>query len=208
MALPQTAIKRSVEDYLTAERAAEERHEYLDGDVYLMAGESLAHGFICTNLVRELSTRLRGTSCGVLSKDMKVRTGTLPLPRRMMKGLFSYPDALIVCGEPQFHDEYRDILLNPTLIIEVLSDSTETYDRTRKFMRYQQLESLAEYVLVSQNLPLIEVYARRENGWFYTASGDPTASVRLASVDCSLALSEVYDRITFPEEPPPDEREE
>ncbi len=203
MVVPQTKIRYSVEEYLSLERAAEERHEYLDGEIYEMAGESLAHGDICINLAREISTQLRGTPCRALSKDIKVRTGVLPSPRRMMKGLFSYPDVLVVCGEPQFHDAYRDILLNPILIIEVLSDSTEAYDRGEKFMRYQQLESLVEYALVSQNLPFISLFARRENGWFYSAVNDLSASVHLASIDCRLDLTDVYDRITFPAEESP-----
>lgn len=203
MSLPQTQARHTVEEYLALERNSEERHEYLDGEIYAMAGESLAHGDICINLAATLHTQLRGTPCRALSKDIKVRSGTLPVPRRMMKGLFSsYPDVLVVCGEPQFHDEYRDILLNPTVIIEVLSDSTEGYDRGEKFLRYQQLESLVEYVLVSQNLPFITLFARQENGWLYSATSDLAASVHLASIDCRLRLSEVYDRVTFPEELP------
>lgn len=203
MSLPQTKNQHTVEEYLEFEREAEERHEYLDGEVYEMAGESLAHGDICINIARELSTQLRGTPCRALSKDIKVRTGILPSPRRMMKGLFSYPDVLVVCGEPQFHDEYRDVLLNPTLIVEVLSDATEAYDRGQKFHRYQQLESLVEYALVSHDIPLVGLYTRREEGWFFSNAFDLNASLNLASVNCHLRLADVYDRVEFPEDEPP-----
>lgn len=203
MSLPQTKIQYTVEEYLKFEREAEERHEYLDGEIYEMAGESLAHGRLCTNLVRELSNQLRGRQCDVLSKDIKVRTGMLPSPRRMMKGLFSYPDVLVVCGEPQFHDEYRDVLLNPTLIVEVLSDSTEAYDRGQKFHRYQQLDSLVEYALVSQDLPLVGLYTRREEGWFFSNAFDLNASLNLTSINCHLRLTDVYDRVEFPDEEGP-----
>jgi len=202
MVQPQSQIRYTVEEYLEMERNSQERHEYLDGEIYQMASESLAHGDICINLAREISTQLRGTPCRALSKDIKVRSGTLPSPRRMMKGLFSYPDVLVVCGEPQFHDEDTDILTNPTVIIEVLSDSTEAFDRGEKFFRYQRIEPLTEYVLVSQNLSLIEIFARQENNWLYSATSDFAASVHLASIDCRLRLSEVYDRVTFPDEPP------
>ncbi len=127
----------TVEEYLKMERAADVRHEYLDGEIFEMAGESLAHGDICTNLIVELGTKLRGSHCRVLSKDTKVRSGALPSPRRVMRGLFSYPDLMIVCGTPQFHDEYTDILLNPQVIIEALSEATEAFDRGEKFQRYR-----------------------------------------------------------------------
>lgn len=215
MALPHKKIdyRYSSEEYLEMERAAEVRHEYLDGEIYEMAGESLDHGRICTNIVTELHTQLRGKDCDVLSKDTKVRSSFLPTPRRMMKGLFSYPDVLVVCGTPQFHDEYQDILLNPVVIIEVSSDSTEVFGRVKKFFRYQLLESLIEYVLVSQRYYLIERYARREDGWLYSSVGGLSASLHLASIDCDLRLSDVYDRVTIPEgdplaEPSLDEREE
>jgi Uma2 family endonuclease len=131
------------------ERDSEERHEYLDGQIYLMAGESPEHADICTNLIRELAPQLRDTPCRVRSKA-KVRSGPSPIPRKSAKGLFSYPDVVVICGEPQYYDEIRHTVINPTVIIEVLSDSTEAFDRGEKFLRYQNWNpSLTDYILVS-----------------------------------------------------------
>jgi Uma2 family endonuclease len=205
MSLPQTRVLLTVEEYLEMERASEVRHEYLDGEIFEMAGESLAHGDICTNLVVTLGSRLRGTRCRVLSKDTKVQSGWLPRPRRMTKGLFSYPDVVIVCGQPQFHDEFQDILTNPGVIIEVLSDATEKFDRGEKFRRYREhLPSLTDYVLVAQTRPLVEHFRRGEAGaWVLVPVEGLESALRLDSVDCTLPLAEVYDRVEFP--PDPDE---
>jgi Uma2 family endonuclease len=127
----------SIEEYLALERASEERHEYLDGLVYAMAGESGEHGDISVNLVREVSVQLRGTSCRARTKDTKVLSGPRPIHTRSKQGLFSYPDLVVICGEPQYHDEFTDVILNPAVIIEVLSESTESFDRGEKFHRYQ-----------------------------------------------------------------------
>ena len=123
----------TIEEYLALERVSEERHEYLDaGQIYAMAGESPEHGDICTNLVMTIGSQLRASSCRVWTKDTKVRSGPLPKQRRAFKGfIFSYPDLVIVCGEPQFHDQYRDVLLNPAVIIEVLSPHTEAFNIER-----------------------------------------------------------------------------
>jgi Uma2 family endonuclease len=154
MRLPQSQGYFSVAEYLALERESEERHEYLDGYVYAMAGESPEHSDICANLAGILYLQLRGTPCRVWSKDTKVRSGPEPRSRRAMKGLFSYPDLVVVCGAPQFHDTYRDVLLNPTVIIEVLSSSAEIFDRGEKFWRYRTwLPALTNYLLVSQALP-------------------------------------------------------
>jgi Uma2 family endonuclease len=135
MALSQAEILYTVAEYLAFERSADERHEYLDGHLYAMAGESLNHGIICTNLAITLGAQLRGTPCLLLSKDMKVRSSPLPQTPRFRKGLFSYPDLVIVCGEPLFHDAHRNVLLNPKVIFELLSPSTEAFDRGSKFLR-------------------------------------------------------------------------
>jgi len=191
----------SVEEYLDLERLSEDRHEYLDGEIYMMAGESLEHGAICMNLSGILRSQLLGTPCQALSKDMKVRSGPAPKSRRLTKGLFSYPDLLVVCGEPQFHDKHRDVLLNPRVIIEVLSPTTEAYDRGEKFLRYRTwLPSLTDYILVSQSQPMIEQFIRKPDGEW--AIGPVTielgSSVQIESIGCTLPLKEVYDRITFP----------
>ncbi|HKQ80180.1 MAG TPA: Uma2 family endonuclease [Blastocatellia bacterium] len=203
MGLPQTRIRYTEDQYLSMERESEERHEYIDGHIYAMAGESPEHGAICTNLTREVSTQLKGTPCQAFAKDMKVRSGTLPKRRFSQKGLYSYPDLVIVCGELHFLDENRDVLINPKVIIEVSSPSTEAFDRSEKFRRYREFNpSLTDYLIVAQNRPSIEYFSRQENGlWVIAASVvELSESIHIASVNCALRLVEVYDRIEFPEE--------
>lgn len=194
------------EEYLDFERAAEERHEYLDGTIYAMPGESPDHGRVSVNLVRIISFHLLGKPCEVFTKDMKVRSGPLPKSPFSTKGLFSYPDLVIVCGSLKFLDEYQDVLINPTLIIEVLSESTQHFDRVAKFQRYQKyLPQLRDYVLVSQTEPLIEHYHRDSASavWQYVSVSKPTGAVRLPSIKCRLRLAEVYDRVVFPQQAEP-----
>jgi Uma2 family endonuclease len=202
MSLPQTIARHTVEEYLALERESEERHEYLDGQIYAMAGESTQHGDISVNLVRDVSTQLKGTPSRVWTKDSKVLSGPAIKHSRSTKGLFSYPDLVVVCGEPRFLDEHQDVLLNPTVIIEVLSPTTESFDRGEKFRRYRtQIPSLTDYVLVSQAWPLIEHFHRQTNDeWILSTAIDIESSLQIASIDCTLHLSEVYDRVTFPEE--------
>jgi Uma2 family endonuclease len=210
MSLPQSQPRYTVEEYLAAERDSEERHEYLDGQVYAMAGESPEHGTICTNISGQLYSQLRGKPCQVFSKDMKVWSGPKPESRYDTKGLYSYPDLVVVCGELHFHDEHRDVLLNPVVIIEVLSPSTEAFDRGEKWARYQTwLPSLTHYILVSQSKPQLEHYLRRPNGeWVYSLVRDLEENLRLSAIDCTLRLTEVYDRVVFPPESPEDRQEE
>src|SRR5205085_8062261 len=167
-----------------------------------MAGESPAHGDICVNLIAELRTQLRGTPCRVWTKDAKVLSGPTFRSWRSMKGMFSYPDLVVVCGEPKFLDGRRDVLLNPQVIIEVLSPSTELFDRGDKFRRFRRYNpTLTDYVLVSQTLPVIDHFRRGEGGeWVLTTVDDPAGSVNLSSINCVLQLSEVYDRVSFAEE--------
>ncbi|MBL8206712.1 MAG: Uma2 family endonuclease [Blastocatellia bacterium] len=189
-------------EYLAFERAADERHEYLDGVIYAMAGESPEHGEISVNLIRIISTALLRTPCSTYTKDTKVRSGPLPKLRTHTKGLFSYPDIVVVCGERKYLDEYKDVLINPTVIIEVLSDSTEKKDRRQKFLRYQQyLPSLVDYVLVSQEEPAIEIFHRpapQSPQWEYTAASGMKSRIVIPSVKCTLKLADVYYRVTFP----------
>ena len=202
MGLPLLKIRYTVDEYLALERASEERHEYLDGDVYAMAGESPEHGAICVNLAISIGSQVRGTPCQAFVKDMKVCSGPLALPGRSAKGLFSYPDLVVVCGAMQFHDQVRDVLLNPSLIIEVLSPSTEAFDRGEKFRRYRTwLPTLQDYLLVAQDKPLIDHYHRvEENRWELVPREGLEANLYLESVHCTLRLADVYDRIIFPPE--------
>jgi len=203
MSLPQAQIRYTEDQYLSIEREADERHEYLDGRIYAMAGESPQHGDICTNLTREVSAQLKGTRCRLWTKDTKVRSGPMPKRRHSIKGLYSYPDAVIVCGNPQLLDEHQDVLINPRVIIEVLSPSTEAFDSDEKFRRYRTFNpSLTDYLVVAQDRPMIEHFAMQESGqWVIAATvTELSGSVHIASVNCTLHLAEVYDRVEFPEE--------
>ncbi|MPY88241.1 MAG: Uma2 family endonuclease [Luteitalea sp.] len=196
MALSQATLPSTVADYLAFERGSDSRHEYLDGHIYAMAGESMEHSTINANLIVRLGVQLQGRPCQVFSPNMKVRTTP--------SGLYAYPDVTVVCGDPHLHDEHRDVLINPTVIIEVLSPSTEAYDRGEKFRRYRQIDTLSDYLLVAQKQPLIEHYRRQsDQSWLYTAVSDLEGQVDIASINCSLRLREAYERITFPVATPP-----
>jgi Uma2 family endonuclease len=199
MALPKEKLLYTVEQYLEMERASGERHEYIDGYVYQMAGESLEQSAINANLIAMLVTQLRGKPCRALSPNMKIRSGPFFKEQKRIKGMFSYADVSVVCGEPQFHDKYQDVLINPTVIIEILSESTQGFDRDEKFRRYRtHILVLQDYVLVSQTLPLIQVYSRQPGGWLMSEALGLESSIRVPSIDCHLPLSEVYDRVVFP----------
>ena len=195
-------IRFTVEEYLEMERQSPERHEYLDGFVYAMAGESPNHGTISTNLISEVRVQLKGSPCQGWAKDCKVRSGPAAEPGGR-SGIYSYPDLVVFCGEPIFHDQHRDVLTNPVVIIEVLSPSTEAFDRGEKFTRLRNWNpSLQDYLLVSQVAPLVEHFTRRDDGsWLYRAAEDITASLTIESIGCRLQLGEIYDRIVFPTEP-------
>ena len=193
----------TTEEFLEIDRATDERYEYIDGEIYQMAGESGEHGDICTNLVSEISFQLKGKDCRARSKDTKVRSGWLsPKGKQVMKGMFSYPDVVVICGEPEYHDKRRDIVLNPKVIIEVLSDSTENFDRRDKFTRYQIFNpTLTDYILVSQNKPMVEYFIRQDDeSWrIYNYFGLKEAFT-IESIKCKLKLSDVYDRVKFSKE--------
>jgi Uma2 family endonuclease len=200
MGLPQSEPIYTTEEYLRLERESEEKHEFLDGLVYAMAGESLEHNRICNNLNGLLYMQLRGKTCETLSKDIKVRSGPDPRPKATIKGLYSYPDLLVVCGEPKFHDKYQDVLLNPTVIIEVLLPTTEAYDRVEKFSYYRHyLPSLVDYILVAQDRPLVEHHHRIETNRWETVYIDRLEdSFFIDSIGCRLQLAEIYERVSFP----------
>lgn len=182
------------EQYLARERAAEFKSEYLRGEVFAMAGASYVHTRVKENVARQAGNQLQGTPCFVLSSDQRVKVSS--------SGLYTYPDVLIVCGEPQFEDAHVDTLLNPRVIFEILSDSTEAYDRGAKFAHYRRLPSLAEYVLVAQDRPLVERYARQNDGtWLLTAASELAASLDLASAPVRLTLADVYAGVELPANP-------
>jgi Uma2 family endonuclease len=187
MALPQEYLPVvSLEEYLRFERDSETRHEFLDGIVYAMAGESPDHSTICFNLAAITGPQLRDKPCRGFSPNMKVRAG--------LGGLYAYPDLMIVCGEAKFHDKHGDVLLNPNVIFEVLSPSTEKYDRGEKFRRYRtQIESLQDYVMVSQDQARIEHHHRQPDGtWKETEVNGLDGVLFISSIDCRIPLAEVY----------------
>lgn len=186
----ETVTHVTPDEYLAAERLSDYRSEYLDGSVYPMTGASANHGRIVINVATELAFQLRERDCDVLVADMKVR---LPDSRK-----FFYPDVVVLCGELQFHDERKDIVTNPDLVVEVLSPGTEAFDRGAKFEAYRTVESLKEYLLVSQDRPFVEQFVRSETGkWEYAAAIGLESSLTLPSIECTLNLSAVYKRVEF-----------
>jgi Uma2 family endonuclease len=182
----------SPEEYLALERPSEVRHEYLDGLVYATAGESPEHSIICFNLAGAVGQKIDRQKCQGYSPNMKVRTSP--------SGLFAYPDLMIVCGEPIFHDDRRDVLVNPTIIVEVLSRSTEGYDRGEKSLRYRtNVSSLKDLVLIAQDRPHLEIDSRQQDGgWFHTEVDGLDGELFLESIACHFALAEIYAGINFP----------
>jgi len=177
------------DDWLANERAAiEQRSEYLDGEVFAMTGAREQHNLIVTNLIGELHPQMKGRPCRIYANDMKVRIRTA--------NAGTYPDLVALCGEHEFLDDRRDLLLNPTLIIEVLSNSTEAYDRGGKFAIYRQIPSLKEYLLVSQYRVAVEHFSRgADDRWSFRDFTARDATVTLESVGCTLRLAEVYDKV-------------
>jgi Uma2 family endonuclease len=183
------------EEYLALERRAEHRSEYVNGRVYAMTGASRTHNVITGNIFAGLHRSFRGRPCEVYQSDMRVKVSPT--------GLYTYPDVVALCGTPAFEDAEVDTLVNPTVIVEVLSDSTERYDRGEKFAHYRRLRSLAEYVLVAQDRARMEHYGRRGEQWVLTVAEKLDAELMLSALDCTLSLAEVYERVApFAGEPP------
>ncbi len=181
------------QDYLACERQAETKSEYLRGEVFAMSGASREHNLIAGNVNRELSQQLRERECEVYQGDMRVRVSPT--------GLYTYPDVTVVCGEPEFEDAEVDTLLNPKVLVEVLSPSTADYDRGRKFTHYRRLPSLREYVLISQDRPLVEHYVRQgPDEWLLTEQSSLHDTLVLPSLQCQLPLPEIYLKVRFPAE--------
>ena len=191
---PQPKPRLTPEDYLAIERSAEFKSEYFDGEIFAMAGASRAHNSIVLNTGSEIRQHLKNRSCKAYVNDMRVKVNPT--------GLYAYPDVIVVCGKEQFEDTHLDTLLNPTLIIEVLSDSTEAYDRGRKFEHYRHLDSLVEYVLIAQQRPHVESFRRQsDQHWLLTECSGLDATLRLQSIDCDLALAEIYAKVELSESP-------
>lgn len=179
--------RMSAEDYLALERRSETRSEYLDGKIFAMTGTSERHNLLAGNLYTAFRTQLRPRGCRVYFSDMRVKVS--------VTGLYTYPDLVVVCDKPQFEDAEVDTLLNPKVVVEVLSKSTEDYDRGTKFVHYRTLPSLTEYLLVSQDQIHVEHYMRESGGWLLTETHRREDVVELPSVEARLALAEIYDGV-------------
>ena len=189
-AIPQT--KLTPEEYLEVERKAEYKSEYFNGEIYAMSGAKRNHNKVATNLSGLIWQHLKGKDCESYSNDMRVF-----VPKT---GLYTYPDLVVVCGEPKFQDKVFDTLLNSTLLVEVLSETTESYDRGKKFQHYRSIESLQEYVLVAQDEARIEKYIKHGDGfWLLSEAVGLDSKIEFASIECRIALAEVYDKIDFSE---------
>ncbi len=182
----------SPEEYLARERDAEYKSEYFDGEIFAMAGTSEPHNVIVANILGELHTQLKQRPCKVYSNDMRLKVSPT--------GLYTYPDVIVVCGKPRLEDDHFDVLLNPTLIVEVLSPSTEHYDRVKKFEHYRKLESFREYLLVAQDRPLVEQYVKQPDGkWLYADAYNLEDVIALTSIDCKLAFKDIYAKVEWSE---------
>jgi Uma2 family endonuclease len=176
------------EQYLEIERKAEYKSEYYRGEMFAMAGASLAHNWLVANLIGELHAALKGGPCGVLPSDMRVRVEST--------GLYTYPDVAVVCGAPRLADDQTDTLLNPTLLIEVLSPSTEGYDRGRKFEHYRSIDSLSEYLTIASDRVHADLFTRQaDDRWLLTSATRLEDSLDLQSVGCSLTLASLYEKV-------------
>ena len=189
--------KYTLEEYFTLELSSNERYEYWNGAVFCMSGVSENHALIETNLITLLNNKLRGRGCRVFPANMRIKVPSLP-PYR-------YADLSALCGTPIFEKIGGvDVLINPTLIVEVLSDSTEAYDRGDKFTHYKSIPNFREYLLVAQHRSHITQYVKQDDGsWRYGEVNEMSARLHLPSVDCLLQLHEVYQDVTFPMEPLP-----
>jgi Uma2 family endonuclease len=191
--------KLTAAEYLALERTAAVKSEFFDGEMFAMAGASREHNRVKENLAIEIGSRIKGGRCQSFSSDQRVLIPST--------GLYAYPDVVIVCGEPEYADHDRDTLTNPRVLVEVLSDSTERYDRRTKFRHYEQLPSFQEYVLVAQDEPLVERYVRQPDGtWVFRAFTELADTFALATVPAEVPMADVYRGVTFPPAPPPPQR--
>ena len=177
-------------EYLAIERAAETRSEYFGGEMFAMSGASRAHNTISLNIASSMNGQLAARPCEVYMSNMRVKVNAV--------GLYTYPDVVATCENPEFEDAEVDTLLNPQVIIEVLSKSTEAYDRGKKFENYQKLKSLKEFLLVSQTSPRVERYTRQsDNEWLLWTTGNAAGLVEIKSIDCELKLVDIFAKVEF-----------
>lgn len=176
-------------EYLTLERQAQQRNEFFNGQIFAMAGASRAHNLIALNVGSELRSQFRGRPCEAYVADMRLKVSA--------SGLYTYPDVIALCGQPVFEDAHVDTLVNPAVIVEVLSDSTEAFDRGERFAQYRRLESLRDYVLIAQNKVRVEHYVRQGDQWVLSEASAIGSSIHLASIGCDLAINAIYEKVEF-----------
>jgi Uma2 family endonuclease len=180
--------KLSPQEYLALERKAPYKSEYYEGDVFGFAGASESHNLIVVNVLTLFNLQLKGKPCKVYPSDMRVKVSET--------GLYTYPDVTVVCGQANLEDEYLDTLLNPTLIVEVLSPSTEKDDRIVKFAHFRRMPSVKEYILIAQDSVRLEQYVRQNDGrWILSEYSDLEFTVKMEAVECKLPMKDVYDKV-------------
>jgi Uma2 family endonuclease len=190
MTMPQTSLGLTEEEYLRMERAAEFKSEFFEGEMFAMAGGTAQHSLIATNLAAEFRQRLKGGACVAYNSDLRIKIEAT--------GLFTYPDLSVICGALEFANASDDTVANPTLLAEVLSDSTEAYDRGKKFEHYRQIPALLEYLLVSQREPRLELYTCQPGGrWLLSEAVGMEATLVIPSLRISISLAEVFAQVEF-----------
>lgn len=178
------------QEYLELERKAQTKSEFYRGEIFAMSGASKEHNAIAANVLALIWNQFRGRPCQVYGSDMRVKVD--------WSGLYTYPDVSALCGEAEFDDEHVDTLLNPQVLVEVLSPSTEDYDRGGKFELYRQLPSLRDYVVVAQDRIFVEHHTRQDDGsWRLVDFRDKSDEIAIEGIDCRLRLEDVYDKVSF-----------
>jgi len=178
----------SPEEYLNIERRATYRSEYLNGEMFAMAGATRQHNRISSNVVSEINQHIKSRDCNVYSSDLRVHVPST--------GYFTYPDIVITCGKEEFTDAYNDVLVNPLVIMEILSDSTASIDRGKKFEQYRELASCVEYLLIEQRTPHIEQYILHDSQeWRYRDIRGIDEQVTIQAIDCTLSLRDIYHKV-------------
>ncbi len=184
----QVKTYHTAQEYLALERQSEYKSEYYNGEIFAMTGASRRHNLVAGNVFATLHAQLKSRPCEIYPSDMRVKVSPTVL--------YTYPDVVVVCGDPLFDDEQKDTLLNPTLLIEVLSKSTASYDRGEKFEHYRKLESLAEYLVIAQDKYHVEHYVRQpDNHWLLSETEELQETVHLSSIECDLALTDIYSKV-------------
>jgi Uma2 family endonuclease len=190
MALPETLHRLSEAEYLDLERAAEFKSEFFEGEMFAMAGGTPEHSLISANVTREFGNRLLRSQCVAYNTDLRIKVEA--------SGLFTYPDLSVICGALQFAQGTNDTVVNPTVLVEVLSDSTEAYDRGRKFEHYRQIPTLREYLMISQKEPRIEQFVRQSEGrWLLNEASGLEGNIELPSLDITISIAEVFRNVIF-----------